>query len=109
MALQATIEAPSGVESKYWRITSAHIDYAAESLRVEVSGYASKEAREAGKAPVDTRTVVLCNSVVEDSGQRQQGAGRGRVDRFIPEPSRAAVYVALKALPDFANANATDV
>ncbi|MFN9029637.1 MAG: hypothetical protein ACK54C_02105 [Betaproteobacteria bacterium] len=65
MAMQKDIEFPSGVVATYHRILRASADFVSRPgytiLYVEVGCYLSKEAREAGKAPVTTeqRTIAL--------------------------------------------------
>lgn len=52
MALEAHIEQPSGVVATYWRIIKSTRDYELGTISIDIAGYASKEARKAGKAPI---------------------------------------------------------
>ena len=60
---------------------------------IYVAGYASKEARDAGKSPMAER-IIYC----------QDAAASENDLPFIDEPNRAAAYSALAALPVFAGA-----
>jgi len=56
MALEINIAKPStGHANKYWRVTRVNIDAVAGFARVEISGYASEEARQEGKESDDKR------------------------------------------------------
>ena len=79
---------PFGVDATYWRIQHGTIDYAALRLDIYVAGYLSQEARDAGKVALATRQLTF------------EG------EYFIPvaEPTRAALYAAITAMPEWAGA-----
>jgi hypothetical protein len=54
MAFRKDIELETGATAKHWRIATLAIDYDEKALRVVVSGYLSKVAFTAGKAPLVT-------------------------------------------------------
>ncbi|HYZ32444.1 MAG TPA: hypothetical protein VE684_09205 [Crenalkalicoccus sp.] len=53
MALSKPIEIRnSGHVAEYWRLTHCQVDHAAGVVEFRLHGYATREARESGKAPV---------------------------------------------------------
>jgi len=81
MALSKSIPTGIGVPATYWHVGEASVDYRAKSVRAQMYGYASAEARQAGANPITTKQVAI--------------------DGFESEPTRADVYAAAKASEDF--------
>ena len=52
MALLTSIPTDYGVNSEYWNIGAVQEDFKGQGTEVTFYGYASKEAREAGKQPL---------------------------------------------------------
>lgn len=48
----------SGVTLNYWRITKLEVDLLVNSTKAILSGYASMEARDAGKAPIESVSFI---------------------------------------------------
>lgn len=88
MAMQITKSTTFGVDAKYWRIQNGVIDYAATRLDIYVAGYLDKDARDAGCTALATRQLTF------------EGPA------FVPvaEPTRAALYAAIVAMPEWSAA-----
>ena len=79
-----TSEAP--VFAHYWNIGAVQEDFKGKGTEVTFYGYASKEAREAGKQP-------LAAGKVQISG-----------DDYVAGADRAALYAIIKQKPEFVGA-----
>jgi len=55
----------SGVDGNYWRITKADVNKITDKALVEVNLYVSKEARQAGKSPLDKKSFVIPLSSID--------------------------------------------
>ena len=53
MALEKSIEQPTGAVAIYWRVTRIDIDVDSKQVAINVAGYVSQEARDAGKRAID--------------------------------------------------------
>lgn len=46
---------PAGVKITYWKVTELYINVLQQIVRIRLSGYISKEARDNGKEPLETK------------------------------------------------------
>ena len=83
MALIKTIDTDYGIPAHYWNIGAVQEDFKGKGTEVTFYGYASKEAREAGKQPL--------------SAGKMQIAG----DDYVAGADRAALYSIIKQKPEF--------
>ena len=79
MALNKRVPTPYGVAATYHRIESITHLITEGATHVRLAGYASQEARRAGREPLSAEVVTL-------SG-----------DAFAPDATRADLYAAVKA------------
>jgi hypothetical protein len=86
MALNKAVSTGFGNDAEYWKIANVTEDYIAGCLSVVMAGYLSSEARLASAQPAMRRDI------------RFSGEG------FTHDMDRAAIYTALKLLPDWAGA-----
>ncbi|MBP2301573.1 hypothetical protein [Azospirillum picis] len=87
MALHQETRSAFGVPATYHRVGALRLDYQAGFAEVAVLGYASDEARHSGAS-----AMTVCEMRIPFS---DLGSG---------DPSRADVYAAIKALPEFSGA-----
>ena len=66
MALQKSIELPSGITANYWKIISLSFNYIAEQTQIRVAGYSSKQAREDGKTFVIAKLINVTGQNYEE-------------------------------------------
>lgn len=92
MALNKTVEQPSGAAVTYWRVTEAIANWANKTLLVRVGGYVDEESRREGKTPLTV--------------WQNQYRGDG-FPLTVEGKNVAEVYAAIKQDPFFAGA--TDV
>lgn len=108
MALIKASPSDFGVNGDYWRIIGIENWYGGPNQMwpdpnakpvtfIHVAQYASAEARKAGAMSLQTRKVVL-------DGQTDAPGYTEARPAFLPDPTRAAAYAALKAMPEFAGA-----
>ncbi|WP_353861288.1 hypothetical protein [Azospirillum formosense] len=90
MALHKEINTEFGVPAAYHRVASVQIYYLDRCCDVYLSGYLSAEARGEAKSPMLSSQTRLSFDAL---GLRGDG-----------EPTRAAIYDALKSMPEFAGA-----
>jgi hypothetical protein len=83
MALFKEIATDYGVPASYCNIGAVQEDFKGKGTEVTFYGYASKEAREAGKQPL--------------SAGKVQVAG----DEYVAGADRAALYSIIKQKPEF--------
>ena len=83
MALIKSIPTDYGVNSEYWNIGAVQEDFKGRGTEITFYGYASKEAREAGKQPLSAGKVGI-------SG-----------DEYVAGADRAALYAIIKQKPEF--------
>jgi hypothetical protein len=86
MALIISIETDFGIPASYWNIGAVQEDFKGKGTEITFYGYASKEAREAGKQPL--------------SASKAQVSG----DQYIAGADRAVLYGIIKQRPEFAGA-----
>jgi|ETNvirnome_2_130_1030620.scaffolds.fasta_scaffold04011_4 hypothetical protein len=95
MALQKSIEYPSGVKAAYHRLVYMELDLENRVGRLGFLSYLSKAARDAGKTPVANAPTYFAIGGADTLWP---------FDAASEEASMAEAYVALKALPDFSGA-----
>lgn len=83
MAISKSIEAPSGVDATYHRISMCVHDFRGASTRVMVESFASEDARRSGKTPLHSEELTV---------HHEQGV----------EPTRAWAYSKLVQEPQYA-------
>ena len=88
MALIISIDTDFGLPATYWNIGAVQEDFKGKGTEVTFYGYATKEARLAGKQPLS-------------AGKVQIGG-----DDYVAGANRAQLYVTLAAKPEFAGATA---
>lgn len=89
MALKKNIPTNYGADASYWKISRTNIDWHSKRASVELLGFTSQEAREAGKEPIT----------------RENYAYMGDGFEFTPEENAVAkAYVLIKGTEQFADA-----
>ena len=91
MALQKSIEAPSGATAIYHRIIENSIDWAERAATITMASYVDKTARDSGKTPLMY-------------GRYQWGGGDFPYGTDEQENIRGITYAKLKTLPEWADA-----
>ena len=86
MALIKSIMTDYGVPAEYWNIGAVQEDFKGQGTEVTFYGYASKEARDAGKQPLSAGKVQIAG---ED---------------YIAGADRATLYATIKQRPEFEDA-----
>lgn len=86
MALEKAIDTDYGLPATYWNIGAVQEDFRGKGTEVTFYGYASKEAREAGKQPLAAGKVQIAG------------------DDYVAGADRARLYVIIKQRPEFAGA-----
>jgi hypothetical protein len=86
MALLKAIMTDYGIHANYWNVGAVHEDFKGRGTEVTFYGYASKEARDAGKQPLSAGKVQI-------SG-----------DEYVAGADRAALYAIIKQKPEFEGA-----
>lgn len=86
MALIKSIDTDFGVSAEYWNIGAVQEDFKGKGTEVTFYGYASKDARLAGKQPLSAGKVQIAG------------------DEYIAGADRAALYAIIKQRPEFEGA-----
>lgn len=86
MALIISIDTDFGLPATYWNIGAVQEDFKGKGTEVTFYGYASKEARHAGKQPLSAGKVQING------------------DDYVADANRAQLYATLAAKPEFAGA-----
>ena len=86
MALLKEVETEFGVPCKYFNIGAVQEDFKGKGTEVTLYGYASKEARDAGKQPMSAGKVQIAG------------------DEYVAGADRAALYAIIKQKPEFEGA-----
>jgi len=83
MALIKSIDTEFGIPATYWNIGAVQEDFKGKGTEVTFYGYASKEARQAGKQPLS--------------------AGKATIegDEYVAGADRQALYEIIKQKPEF--------
>ena len=83
MALIKSIMTDYGISANYWNIGAVQEDFKGKGTEVTFYGYASKEARDAGKQPLSAGKVQIAG------------------DEYVAGADRAALYSIIKQKPEF--------
>jgi len=83
MALIKSIDTEFGIPVVYWNIGAVQEDFKGQGTEVTFYGYASKEAREAGKQPLSAGKVAISGA------------------EYVAGADRAALYAIIKQRPEF--------
>ena len=86
MALIKAIDTDYGIPASYWNIGAVQEDFKGKGTEVTFYGYASKEARDAGKQPLSAGKVQIDG------------------DEYIAGADRQALYAIIKLKPEFEGA-----
>jgi hypothetical protein len=86
MALLKAIDTDYGIQANYWNVGAVHEDFKGKGTEVTFYGYASKEARDAGKQPLSAGKVQIAG------------------DEYVAGADRSALYAIIKQKPEFEGA-----
>ena len=86
MALIKSIDTDYGIPAEYWNIGAVQEDFKGKGTEVTIYGYASKQARDAGKQPLSAGKVQIAGS------------------DYVAGADRAALYAIIKQKPEFEGA-----
>jgi hypothetical protein len=86
MALLKAIDTDYGIQANYWNVGAVHEDFKGKGTEVTFYGYASKEARDAGKQPLSAGKVQIAG------------------DEYVAGADRSALYAIIKLKPEFEGA-----
>ena len=86
MALLKSIDTDFGIPASYWNIGAVQEDFKGKGTEVTFYGYASREAKEAGKQPLSAGKVQIAG------------------DEYIAGADRATLYQTIKQKPEFEGA-----
>jgi hypothetical protein len=86
MALSKSIDTEFGLPATYWNIGAVQEDFKGKGTEVTFYGYASKEARDAGKQPLSAGKVQIAG------------------DEYVAGADRAQLYAIIKQRPEFEGA-----
>ena len=86
MALIKSIMTDYGVPAAYWNIGAVQEDFKGQGTEVTFYGYASKEAREAGKQPLSAGKVQIAG------------------DEYVAGADRSVLYSIIKQKSEFEGA-----
>ena len=86
MALIKAVDTDFGIQAVYWNIGAVQEDFKGQGTEITFYGYASKEARNAGKQPLSAGKVQIAG---ED---------------YVAGADRAALYAIIKQKPEFEGA-----
>jgi len=86
MALIKSVDTDFGIPASYWNIGAVQEDFKGQGTEVTFYGYASKEARDAGKQPLSAGKVQIAG------------------DEYVAGADRAALYAIIKQKPEFEGA-----
>ena len=86
MALLKAIDTDYGIPCEYFNIGAVQEDFKGKGTEVTLYGYASKEARDAGKQPMSAGKVQIAG------------------DEYVAGADRSALYAIIKLKPEFEGA-----
>lgn len=86
MALLKSIDTDFGIQAEYWNIGAVQEDFKGKGTEVTVYGYASKEAKDAGKQPLSAGKIQIAG------------------DEYVAGADRATLYAIIKQKPEFVGA-----
>jgi rubrerythrin len=79
MALIKSVETEFGIDASYWNIGAVQEDFKGKGTEVTLYGYASKQAREAGKQPLAAAKIQFAGD------EYKAGAARGDLYHLIAQ------------------------
>ena len=83
MALIKSVDTDFGIPATYWNIGAVQEDFKGQGTEVTFYGYASQEAREAGKQPLSAGKVQIAGA------------------EYVAGADRQTLYSILKQRPEF--------
>jgi hypothetical protein len=83
MALIKSIDTDYGIPASYWNIGAVQEDFKGKGTEITFYGYASQEAREAGKQPLSAGKIQIAGN------------------EYVAGADRAALYEIIKQKPEF--------
>ena len=86
MALLKSIDTDYGIPATYWNIGAVQEDFKGQGTEVTFYGYASKEARDAGKQPLSAGKLQLSGN------------------EYVAGANREQLYAIIKQKPEFEGA-----
>ena len=86
MALLKSIDTDYGIPAEYWNIGAVQEDFKGKGTEVTFYGYASKQARDAGKQPLSAGKVQIAGN------------------DYVVGADRSALYAIIKQKPEFEGA-----
>jgi len=86
MAFIKSIDTDYGIPAEYWNIGAVQEDFKGKGTEVTFYGYASKEARDAGKQPLSAGKVQIAGG------------------DYVAGADRAVLYALIKQKPEFEGA-----
>ncbi len=86
MALLKSIDTDYGIPATYWNIGAVQEDFKGKGTEVTFYGYASKEARDAGKQPLSAGKLQLSGN------------------EYVAGANREQLYAIIKQKPEFEGA-----
>jgi hypothetical protein len=86
MALLKSIDTDYGIPAIYWNIGAVQEDFKGQGTEVTFYGYASKEARDAGKQPLSAGKLQLSGN------------------EYVAGANREQLYAIIKQKPEFEGA-----
>ena len=86
MAILKSIDTEFGIPATYWNIGAVHEDFKGQGTEVTIYGYASKEAKEAGKQPLSAGKIQLTG------------------EEYVVGADRATLYSVIARKPEFEGA-----
>jgi len=112
MALLKSVTSEIGVDGNYWRIIAVETHYGGPNQLwpskhaqpvtfVHLAQYVSRKARTDGAMSLQTRRIVLDG---QSNGMPPDDPAYFKNPDFLPEPTRAAAYAALKQTREFSDA-----
>jgi hypothetical protein len=112
MGLKLSKKSDIGVDGDYWRIISIETHYGGPNqvwpsktaqpiTYVNVAQYVSKAARDNKSMSMKVERFVLDG---QSNGLPPEDPGYYKAPNYLPEPTRAAAYAAIKTLPFFQSA-----
>ena len=97
MALQKSIELPSGVVAEYWKINKINFNYVGDFLEINLAGYVSQQTRDDNKIPASIKSFSV--------------EGQEYINNFsvFTDDPRTNAYNYIKNIPNGEFANSVDV
>ena len=112
MALQKSIQSPTGVPSSYWMVSKVSINNSTKNAVVHLFGYFDKTTRDNGNKQLDERTYVLHSTFGFVESQDVSFSAHDCFEQYFAvevldqdtNPTKQA-YLFLKSTSEFADAS----